>query len=164
MADSLFDFTFADVLSRGGAFPGDVRSAGDSMGAIASLRWIGAEEEGRAVARLRMHGFAGKRRVGLTVAAFLDPLFEADLVIVPEFRLSFYYRWGCMDFCAANLMPAIYALSRAKRCDSSIGEWELLAAAAAVCAVYGHLGRIDYEAPSGGKAVELVADGFGHGI
>jgi len=153
-----YEFTFAidDILSRRGDFLRDIRSASGVKGHIAECKPLSAEDAGNINARLWMPSFSGDRYYVLTVTAFFDPCLVLDIIIVPEFKLSFYYSWDNADFNTEKLMSVIDKLCKAKASDAELHEWVYLSVAAAVCAVYEHMGRIRFVEPDSDIAHEHI--------
>ena len=150
---SQYTFSFSDALTRHGTFPGDIRVAGDAKGQILECREIDPEYDGNIIARLWMPDVTGRKNSIMTLAVFFDPLYGADTVIIPEFQLAFCYQWGCENFNIDKVMSTINGLCGVKILDASLDEWQLICAAAAVCAVYEHVGRLciemlDFKPPS----------------
>ena len=155
-----FEFTFADVLGRRGDFRRDIRSVGSAKGMMLSCNGIGCDDGSSVMARLWMSDLVVKRHSIITVAAFFDPCFVFDTIIVPELKLSFFYRWGYTDFNTEKIMSLMDELA-AKHSSTSLCEPDLLRAAAAVCAVYEFSRRLHYEEPDASIPHEVLPDHFG---
>ena len=161
MKSAEFSFSFADILNRLGGFSRDIGTVGDAKGRLLSCRRIDPEYGGNIMARLWMSDFACRRYYIMSVTVFFDPLYEKDIIIIPEFKLSFRYQWNCSDFRTDKVMSIVDELCNAKVSDSYLCEWQLMCVAVAVCAVYVHVDRLSYETPEFDMARELLEDPYG---
>jgi len=159
-----YEFTFAvdDILARRGDFLRDIRSVSGAKGHIIECSKKNEENIEKINAKLWMPNFSGDRYSIMTVAALFDSNYDMDIIIVPEFKLSFYYRWGGADFNTEKVMLIMDELCKAKSADPELYEWVYISVAAAVCAVYEHVGRLSFIKPKSDIAYECldVLDGF----
>ena len=156
-----FTFSFADILCRRNDFRRDARSVGGANGKILSCAEISHDGGGGAMVRLWMSDFTGKSYFIVTVAAFFDPCFVSDIIIVPEFKLSFRYQWAYSNFNTEKIMSIMDELCSEKSLIAALCEWDLLCTAAAVCAVYEFKSRLCYEEAAPLYAHELLTNPFG---
>jgi len=161
MKSILFSFSFADILSRRNDFYRDIRSVGDAKGQILTCHNIVHENADNIVAGLWMSDCSGKRYSVISLAAFFDPCYVCDVIIIPELKLSFRYQWDCSDFYTEKVMSIIDDLCREKTSDITLCEWDLLCAAAAVCAVYEFRERLCFVDAVNSMMCELLEDKSG---
>ena len=149
------EFAFSDILSQRGDFYRDIRTVGDVSGTILECR-AGQNSADYVQARLWMPEVLGAKYFVMTLIAFLDPCFEADTLIVPEFNLSLNYKWGLANFKTEKIITALESLNEVKPAGTDLCEWDIICVSAAVCAVYEHIGRINYCEPKSWMAYEYI--------
>ena len=145
MESTEYTFTFADILSRRGDFYRDIRSVGNVEGYILTCRCINEENDYGIAVRLWMPGPVGKTYAIMTVIAFFDPGYISDIIIIPEYKIAFYYHWGRDHFRTDKIMSIIDVIYYKKSTNITLYEWNFLSIAAAVCAVYEYRGRLRFD-------------------
>jgi len=161
MKSALFSFSFADILNRRNDFYRDIRSVSSAKGQILACRDMDLEYTGNIIVSLWMSDCSGTRYSVMTLAAFFDPCYVSDVIIIPELKLSLRYQWNCIDFNTERVMSVIDGLCREKTSDTALCEWDLLCAAAAICAAYEYKERLCYIDIGDSKACEILTNQFG---
>ena len=151
-----FDFLFSDALGRRGDFRRDIRSVGAAKGAIVDFSQVTGGDDCIFFIRLSLPFVSLSGFTNITMAIFPDPCFQSDTIVIPELNVAFYYLWDNIDFSTAKIMSVIDTLCYEKSGDSSLSEWDLLCIAAAVCAVYEYMDRLQYNAPPPGSLLEYL--------
>jgi hypothetical protein len=161
MKSAKFNFKCADILSRRGDFIRDIRSVCDLNGQIFDCERIFSEDGNYIIARLWISGVTGNSHSTLTVAAFFDPSYDADIIIVPEFKLAFRYQWDGKNFNTEKVMLIMDKICCSKLSDHNLHEWNLLCIAASVCAVYDYVGRLEFGGFESGILHEFLIEPMG---
>jgi hypothetical protein len=136
-------FTFEEMLTRRHDFTGDVREAGmNAHGGILKISMIG-EQSGNWCARLLITDCCSKYVLTVIVFFKTDP--DTDIIIIPEFKMACRFRRHPPGFSTMNMLYTIGEVDCIKTSDPDMHEYKVIAATAAVCAVYERCGYIGSE-------------------